>query len=230
MLIIYRRSMGKILSRIALEMKSHAPFTLFGTFIGILIILILFYFNLISIITPISENIFYILHPTHILFSALVTTTLFIKYGKKNIWLAIIIGYTGSIGIATISDSIIPYLGELLFELPNTGIHIGFIEKPILTNPPALIGIILPYWKGATKLPHSGHVLISTWASLFHIIMTLGATVTLIQIIGIFIFLFLAVWIPCCTSDIVYPLLFPIKTKKVYKSTKINKSPSTTQI
>lgn len=170
--------------------------------------------NLLSQVSPISQNVFYILHPTHVLLSALVTTTLYIRYGKRKIWLAILIGYTGSIGIATISDSIIPYIGEILLGLPNAGIHIGFIEEPLITNIPAFIGILLGYWKGTTKFPHAGHVLISTWASLFHVIMALGVTVSWIQTIGIFIFLFLAVWLPCCTSDIVYPLLFPRKNKE----------------
>ncbi|AHM58129.1 hypothetical protein EAL2_808p06260 (plasmid) [Peptoclostridium acidaminophilum DSM 3953] len=37
------------------------------------------------------------------------------------------------------------------------------------------------------------------------------------EIVIIFVFLFLAVWIPCCTSDIVFPLLFvkeKVATKK----------------
>jgi len=205
--------MSEIIRRVVNELKEHAPFTLFGALTGIIIMLILVFGNLLPQVSPISENIFYILHPTHVLLSALVTTTLYIRYGKRKIWLAIMIGYTGSIGIATISDSIIPYLGEVLFELPNAGIHIGFIEKPLITNIPAFIGIILGYWKGTTKFPHAGHVLISTWASLFHIIMALGTTVSWMQTIGIFIFLFLAVWLPCCTSDIVYPLLFPRKNR-----------------
>jgi hypothetical protein len=206
--------MSEIIRRVANELKEHAPFTFFGALTGIIIMLILVFGNLLPQVSPISENIFYILHPTHVLLSALVTTTLYIRYGKRKIWLAIIIGYTGSIGIATISDSIIPYLGEVLFELPNAGIHIGFIEEPLITNIPAFIGIILGYWKGTTKFPHAGHVLISTWASLFHIIMALGTTVSWMQTIGIFIFLFLAVWLPCCTSDIVYPLLFPRKNRR----------------
>jgi len=205
--------MSEIIRRISNELKEHVPFTFFGALIGIIIMLVLVLGNLLTHVAPISQNIFYILHPTHVLLSALVTTTLYIRYGKRKIWLAIIIGYTGSIGIATISDSIIPYFGEVLFDLPNAGIHIGFIEEPLLTNIPALIGIILGYWKGTTKFPHVGHVLISTWASLFHIIMALGTTVSWIQTIGILLFLFLAVWLPCCTSDIVYPLLFPIKNK-----------------
>lgn len=209
LIILWNLIMADLIRRVLDELKNHIPFTLLGASTGILLIVIILYGGLLSKISPISEDIFYILHPTHIFFSALVTTTLYVKYSKKNIWLAVIIGYTGSIGIATISDSIIPYLGEQLLDLPNPVIHIGFIEEPILTNPPAFIGIILGYWKGFTKFPHMGHVLISTYASLFHIIMALGATVNVIQTVGIFIFLFLAVWLPCCTSDIIYPLLFP---------------------
>jgi len=205
--------MTEIIKQVANELKEHAPFTLFGALTGIIIMLVLIFGNFLPQVSPISQNIFYILHPIHVLLSALVTTTLYMKYGKRKIWLVILIGYTGSIGIATMSDSIIPYLGEVLLGLPNRGIHIGFIEEPLITNIPAFIGILLGYWKGMTKFPHAGHVLISTWASLFHIIMAFGATVSGIQITGIFIFLFLAVWLPCCTSDIVYPMLFAKKTK-----------------
>ncbi|GAH57776.1 unnamed protein product, partial [marine sediment metagenome] len=38
--------------------------------------------------------------------------------------------------------------------------------------------------------------------------LTLGQTLNLVTCIVIFFFLFLAVWIPCCVSDIVFPLLF----------------------
>ncbi len=206
--------MSEKINKITQELKQHIPFTLFGAVTGIAIMLVLLYTSLLSEVSKVSENIFFILHPTHVFLSALVTTALYLKYSKKNIWLAILIGYTGAIGIATISDSIIPYLGEILLDLPNAEAHIGFIEKPIITNAPAFIGIAFAYWKGFTKFPHSGHVLISTWASLFHVIMALGNTVSIVQTIGIFVFLFLAVWLPCCTSDIVYPLIFS-KTERI---------------
>jgi hypothetical protein len=54
--------------------------------------------------------------------------------------------------------------------------------------------------------------------------MALGTQITILQIIGIFIFLFLAVWIPCCASDIAYPLLFPEKKKDKNKSIETTKS------
>ena len=164
----------------------------------------------INIPSKASHAIFYTLHPIHVLLSALVTASMYELHtkGKCNLWILIIIGYIGSIGIATLSDSIIPYIGETLLNLPNKGIHLGFIEKWWLVNPLAFIGILIAYFRPTTKFPHSGHVLLSTWASLFHIIMALGSSPSLSSYIVIFFFLFISVWIPCCISDIVFPLLF----------------------
>jgi hypothetical protein len=196
-----------MLRRVANELTEHAPFTAFGAITGIIIMAIIVFANVLPSVSRISYPVFYILHPAHVVLSALVTTAMYKRYSSGKIWAAILVGYLGSIGIATLSDSIIPYLGETLLGLGKRGIHIGFIEEWQIVNSAALLGIAIGYWKPTTKLPHSGHVLISTWASLFHIIMALGETVNWIILLAIFLFLFLAVWIPCCTSDVVFPLL-----------------------
>ncbi len=189
------------------ELREHIPFTAIGAFTGILIMAVFY-----NIPFNISYNIFYILHPLHVLLSAFTTTAMYILYvnnkKRQKIWVMILIGYFGSVGIATLSDSIIPYLGEVLLSMPNRGIHIGFIEKWWLVNPLAFLGIAIAYFKPTTKIPHAGHVFLSTWASLFHIIMALGGAINWGFTAVIFIFLFIAVWVPCCTSDIVFPLLF----------------------
>ena len=198
-----------MLKRVATELKNHAPFTATGAATGIIIMLVIVFTNILPQVSQVSYNVFYILHPTHVLLSAMVTTAMYRKYSHGRIWTAILIGYFGSIGFGTLSDSVIPYLGETLLGLQSKGMHIGFIEEPLLTNPAAFLGIAIGYWKpGTTKFPHSGHILVSTWASLFHIIMALGGTVKWIILPTIFGFLFFAVWLPCCTSDIVFPLLF----------------------
>jgi len=197
-----------MLKLIGNELKHHAPFTALGAVTGIVIMLIILFGNMLPQVSQVSHTVFYILHPLHITLSAIVTTAMYKKHGKGKIWVIILIGYFGSIGIGTLSDSVIPYLGEILLDLPNRGIHIGLIEEWQIVNPAALIGIAIGYWKPVTRLPHFGHVLLSTWASLFHIIMALGETADLVTFMVIFLFLFLAVWIPCCTSDIVFPLLF----------------------
>ena len=186
------------------ELKKHTPFTLFGALTGI-IIMLLFY----NISSNTSYTLFYVLHPIHVILSALVTASMYKKYANKvNLFILLLIGYVGSVGISTLSDSIIPYIGELILGLPNTGIHLGFIEKWWLINPLAFLGIAIAYFNPSTKFPHAGHVLLSTWASLFHIMMALGGIMNALLAVIIFVFLFLAVWIPCCLSDIIFPLLF----------------------
>ena len=202
-------------NQISKELRIHAPFTIFGAVTGVIIIAL---FQKLP--SELSYNIFYVLHPIHVVLSALVTASMYRLHtcerisgkcirGKCNLWFLLIIGYIGSIGIATISDSIIPYLGEVMLKMPNRGIHLGFIEKWWLVNPLAIIGVLIACFRPTTKFPHMGHVLLSTWASLFHIIMSIGGKpLNWFVYFAIFLFLFLAVWIPCCVSDIVFPLLF----------------------
>ena len=204
-----------MLRLIASELKHHVPFTALGAVSGIIFMVLIAAFNWLPQVSHVSQTVFYILHPAHVVLSALVTTAIYKKHGGGKIWAIILIGYLGAIGIATISDSLIPYLGETLLGLPNREAHIGFIEEWWKVNPAAFLGIAIGYWRPTTEFPHSGHVLISTWASLFHIIMALGAVVNWVTIfLGIFPFLFLAVWLPCCTSDIVFPLLFTRSKKQ----------------
>lgn len=194
---------------ISKELREHAPFTVFGAISGIVIMI---FFSRLTSRT--AHNIFYVFHPIHVVLSALVTASMYelhkcaVDRRKCNLWMLLVIGYVGAVGIATLSDSLIPYLGESLLRMPKRHIHLGFIEKWWLINPLAIIGIAIAYFRPSTKFPHALHVLLSTWASLFHIIMAGAGTLSWFSYIVIFFFLFLAVWIPCCISDIVFPLLF----------------------
>lgn len=196
---------GTVPRTILNELKAHAPFTLFGALTGIAIMGISFR---IHVPPSVFETLFWVFHPFHIFLSALVTAGMYRLYGPGKLLPTLMIGYFGSIGIGSLSDCIIPYIGEILLDLPNRGIHLGFIEKFWLVNLSAFVGIAFAYWRPSTKFPHAGHVLLSTWVSLFHITMALGAGVDFFTVVVISLFLFLAVWIPCCTSDIVFPLLF----------------------
>jgi hypothetical protein len=197
-----------MLKRIVKELKEHAPFTALGALTGIIITVIIVLGNVPS---HVSNIVFYTLHPLHVLLSALVTTAMYMRYKKGKIWVAILIGWTGSIGVATISDAMIPYLGGTLLHA-QMDFHVPFIEEWWI-NFLALGGIAIGYWKQTTKIPHFGHVLLSTWASLFYL-MAFGTAEWIPLLPFIFLFLFLAVWLPCCTSDIIYPLLFVKKEPK----------------
>lgn len=207
------RTASKMIRRIVSELKEHAPFTALGAVTGIIIMVIIVFANVPA---QISEAAFYTLHPLHLLLSALVTTAMYRRYSKGKLWAAILIGYFGSVGICTLSDAIIPYLEGTSLNIAIS-FHAPFLETEampylgvaewVVINSAAVIGIALGYWKQITKFPHSGHVLLSTWASLFYF--TAFGTASWLPLLPIiFIFLFISVWIPCCTSDIVFPLLF----------------------
>ncbi len=199
-------------TRILHELKEHAPFTMLGAVSGVMLMMA---FRDISHDT--AHTLFYVFHPLHICLSAVVTTALYKRYlsngqtGIKMFLKVAAVGYVGSVAVGTVSDSLIPYWGEILLEMPHPHAHIGFIDKWWLINPLVLICIVLAYKRPVTKFPHAGHVLISTWASLFHMMMASGHGHD-VPYFGIFIFLFLAVWLPCCFSDIVFPMLF-VKSK-----------------
>jgi hypothetical protein len=198
------RAIGSLVL-VTTEMKRHVPFTMLGTLTGIVIMLA---FVVLAVPRTVSVTLFWSLHPLHVLLSALVTTAMFTLHSRRNMWWTMFVGYVGSVGIATLSDCVIPYLAESLLDLPNRGLHLGFIEKWWLVNPLAAAGIFLGYYWPRTRLTHAAHVLLSTWASLFHMTMAMGDSFGAVAYAALTVFLFLAVWVPCCTSDIVFPLLF----------------------
>lgn len=206
---------SKMLKRIYKELKHHIPFTAFGAITGIAIMVI---FR--NSLPKVSHSLFYVFHPAHVLLSALATASMYelhkcpAERKRYSLFILLIIGYFGSVGIATLSDSVIPYLGEAWLKMPQREVHLGFIEKWWLINPLAIIGIAIAYFRPSTKFSHYGHVLLSTWASLFHMIMAGGQPLSLVSYGAVLVFLFLAVWIPCCVSDIVFPLLFIRDRKK----------------
>ena len=212
------------IKQIFTELKAHSPFTLFGALTGIAMMLI---FKGIS--HEASYKLFYIFHPMHVVLSAMVTTSLFRLHEKtKGFLIVLIVGYVGSIGTATLSDSILPFFGEEIMGVAiptesavhsheeqsdehkaeeTKGWHIGFIEEWKIVNPSALLGILIGYFLPRTKMPHAFHILISTWASSAHIMMNTHQEMTAIVIAVIIFILFIAVWLPCCFSDIVFPML-----------------------
>ncbi|MHC4620340.1 MAG: hypothetical protein ACYTEQ_21535 [Planctomycetota bacterium] len=222
---------------IAAELRGHVPFTLFGALLGIFFMLV---FRRVS--GAGSRSLFAVFHPAHVVLSAMVTASMFkLHAAKKNILLVLVVGYVGSVGIATLSDIVIPHVGArvLGLHLPahtevyhaeagsehsehehdehvprgeeeggKHHIHLGFVEEWYLVNPAALLGVVIAFLLPRTKFPHAGHVLVSTWASSSYLLMNMQSELSMAAAAGIFVTLFLAIWAPCCVSDIVFPLLF----------------------
>ncbi len=225
---------GKM-KQIVHELKVHSPFTLVGAITGIVLMLLWR-----SLIGGHEQTLFAVFHPMHVALSAMVTAALFEIHRKaKNFLMILVIGIVGSIGVATLSDCILPFFGESILgvavpthaslhedthehddavvgehedahevEEHHAELHLGFIEEWYLVFPAAILGVLLAYFKPATHLPHASHVLLSTWASSAHILMNTHAEMSVMLLAGMFVVLFLSVWLPCCVSDIVFPMLF----------------------
>lgn len=223
------------LRAILVELREHAPFTLFGAVTGVVA---MFLFAKAS--PGVSHRLFQVFHPGHVVLSAIVTASLFrLHETKRSFWVVLLVGYVGAIGVATLSDSVLPYLGESFLgvavpthahlhedspgheeaglraedagheaEAGRPHVYLGFIEDWYLVNPAAILGILIAWFWPRTKFPHAGHILISTWASSFHMLMNTHRELTPLLFLGIFLVLFIAVWLPCCVSDIIFPMLF----------------------
>jgi len=195
--------------RIRRELWHHLPFTLAGAVLGVVLLV-----PLGRLPGAVSHRLFEAFHPLHVLASAAATVSMYGLYRRNggrargNIWLLLAVGYVGSVGLGTLSDSIIPYFGEALLGLPRARPHVGFIELWYLVNPAALVGIAVSYFRPAFRTSHVVHLALSTTASLAHIGMALDGVLPMPKYLGLLLFLLAAVWIPCTFSDIAFPLLF----------------------
>ncbi|HDR00022.1 MAG TPA: hypothetical protein ENN51_07060 [candidate division WOR-3 bacterium] len=204
-----------MMRRILHELGHHLPWTAGGAVLGILLLV-----PLGRLPESVALRMFELFHPLHVFASAAATAGMYGLYrrdeGRRPPLLPLVLlGYVGAVGIGTLSDSLIPFLGERLVGLHHAHAHIGFIELWYLVNPAALAGIAVAWFRPATKLPHAGHVLLSTVASLAHIGMALDGTLPAVKYVGLFLFLLLAVWLPCTFSDIAFPLLFVRNRRRV---------------
>lgn len=201
--------MGR-LRHIAIELRDHAPFTAFGASSGVAIAVAM---DLLcaEVMVDLSWKAFHIFLSLHLLLSAIVTSAMFRRHGG-GILSAVGVGAVGSIGICMMSDVVIPYLGGSLLGVEMT-LHIDLLEHPQFVIVPTLsgaaIGAATRLW---TKCPHAAHVMISTLASLFYLT-AFGVADWIPKLPFVFVLLFVAVWLPCCTSDIVFPLLFAKRTR-----------------
>ena len=94
----------------------------------------------------------------------------------------------------------------------STPWHICVVEHPGLSLPFAAIGVGVGIAAAggvvrSTIISHSLHVFASTMASIFYMVGPLGRIDWIDDLGKVFIFIVLAVMIPCCLSDVVFPML-----------------------
>ena len=192
------------------ELKHHLPFTLTASLTASILVAILYLVNR-NYFVGIVSGLFEIMHPAHVLVSAMATATIYWKYNKSVIK-TIFVGVSGAILIGSFSDILFPWISGNLFSL-HTHFHLPIIEQPILIIGVALIGSVVGMSFGLFKFSHSIHVFLSIFASLFYLL-AFSVEMSVLSVLMISLLVFLAVYIPCCISDIVFPIFFVKKKCK----------------
>jgi len=197
---------------IMIELAEHLPFSIFGVSLGLILVGILTFFGILinseHLLKEASAGLFHVFHPLHVLFSSVATTAMFWKH-ERNLKKAVLVGFFGSLSICGISDILFPFIGGTLLGA-KMHIHICLFEHPFSVIVFALIGILSGLYieksiEKSTEYSHLAHVFISSAASILYLIGygVIGWT----HIMGsVFIITLISVVIPCCLSDIIFPL------------------------
>jgi len=153
---------------------------------------------------------FHVLHPLHVWISAITTTAVLWHFDRKLIK-TLLLGLSSVIPCA-LSDYIVPFVGGKLLGQPME-LHICLIEHPTLIVPFLLLGVACGFLfterlASSSVFSHGAHVFVSSLAALFYLV-AFGFTgwLTNVQLVfPVLMVVVLAVWIPCCISDIVIPI------------------------
>ena len=184
------------------ELEEHWPLALVASLIAAAIVILISSFGGAL---DLVKNMFEIFHPAHVLVSAAATSAIYYKY-RKSVFGGVIIGVIGAILIGSLSDVLLPWIAGNIFSLQTT-FHLPIFEEPLQILAVGIIGALAGIYLGFFRVSHSLHVFLSVFASLFYLL-AFSVALNTWMILSISLIVFLAVYLPCCISDIVFPLWF----------------------
>jgi hypothetical protein len=117
----------------------------------------------------------------------------------------------GSASVCAIGDIAFPWLGGRLLGR-SMEVHVCATEEPWLVWPCVALGVFTgiagaQFVKRVTIYSHSAHVVVSSVASAIYLV-AFGLSDWLSKLGWVLPILIVAVMMPCCLSDIVFPLVF----------------------
>ena len=197
------------------EFARHLPYTLVGSLISMAAV---WWFGTQQLGNGHAELLFqqarasfHLFHPLHICLSAIATTSLFWRY-ERHVLRAVWVGAWGTILPCGLSDYVFPYVGGRLLGEPMQW-HMCLVQEPQLFFSFLALGILGGFWaesrlRGSHLFSHGAHVFVSSAASLLYLV-SFGFTSWMMDvqdIFPVFAIIVLAVWVPCCISDVVIPV------------------------
>lgn len=207
------------------ELACHFPYAIFSVAFSLAILSFLVYLSFISsahttLVCRGSNALFHSFHFMHIVFAATGTLITYFRF-SNNVLKGLIVGSLSSMFFCTLSDSILPYIGGLMMGVPMH-LHICFLTELHNVLPFLIVGLFNGYIMSRhpsskqwyfSIFSHFFHILVSSFASMFYLVAH-GCTDWYVNIGIVFLFLVLAVLIPCTLSDVVVPMTFARTDKK----------------
>lgn len=205
------------------ELMHHLPYAIFSLAFAMIILSLLDYSNAFgtACATGVKNSsvkgyrlLFHSFHFMHILFASTGAIITFARY-SKSLFKAILVGTISPAFFCILSDVLLPYVAGTVLGV-NMDLHICF-HKEIHNILPflfagALNGLILRGYhrsllEGFSVSSHFVHILISSLASLFYMV-SHGFANWYPQMGYVFLFLLVAIVVPCTLSDVVVPMYF----------------------
>jgi hypothetical protein len=206
------------------ELICHLPYAVFSVAFALIILSVMSAFTLAAshenLVLQGAELLFHSFHFMHIVFAATGTIIAFCRF-SKNIWMALLIGTISPTFFCMLSDAILPYLGGRLLGV-TMHFHICFLSDTAKVIPFLFVGILNGFLMSRhhdSKLglyaisSHAVHILVSSLASTFYLV-SHGFTDWYVHIGIVFLFLIIAVVVPCTLSDVVVPLAVAKRLRK----------------
>lgn len=200
------------------ELSCHLPHAIFSVAFALSVLSFVSYFSLNTIDMPITcrgaHMLFHSFHFMHIAFAATGTVITFRRF-SRNILRCLIVGVLSPAIFCTLSDVVLPYLGGKLLGV-DMHFHFCFASELINVVPFLMVGIINGFAMSShhegrqglySHFSHAIHILISSLASTFYLV-SHGFTAWYLYIGTVFLFLVIAVVVPCTLSDVVVPMAF----------------------
>jgi hypothetical protein len=194
------------------ELVCHLPFAIFSVALGLALVSFLS-FNPSVVDDPRrgAHVLFHSFHFMHIVFAATGTLITYFKY-SRNYLKGFLVGIIAPSIFCTLSDVILPYLGGRLLGID---MHFHFCFATELPNvlPFLLVGLLNGFILGQyhtehvlySLFSHATHILVSSFAAIFYLV-SHGFVDWQSYIGAVFLFLIIAVVVPCTMSDIVVPM------------------------
>jgi len=203
------------------ELVCHLPYAIFASACALAIL------SFISVghtdvqrLCATAHGLFHSFHFMHIVFAATGTLITFFRFSKSKTR-ALLVGIVSPAFFCSLSDAIIPYLSGIMMGVPMK-FHLCFLTEWRNIVPFLVIGLIngliLSGHKEERRMiyslfSHTVHILVSALASLFYLV-AYGCTDWLDSIGLVFLFLIIAVVVPCSLSDIVIPMVLAQNNEK----------------